>query len=201
MILSHGNDSCITGHLWEIPQSPHKGPVIEFELLVILDARRLMWHHQCRKVCLSEADNFGGGPGTFCWFFFNFYVYDFRFKVWGPKTFLAEFQTLDITVMISLDDTVLYHRLGCVMIQSEITGYCIHHNNEKCNINPTFNYHLIHWGRDKMAAIFQTFLMHFLMKIYQICLKWVKTPMFYLGKKLLGPNRTRLHLIPWKIIH
>ena len=139
--------------------------------------------------------------GNFLLIFLQFYVYDFRFKVWGPKTFLAEFQTLDITVMISLDDTVLYHRLGCVMIQSEITGYCIHHNNEKCNINPIFNYHLMHWGRDKMAAIFQTFLMHFLMKIYQICLKWVKTPMFYLGKKLLGPNRTRLHLIPWKIIH
>ena len=24
------------------------------------------------RVCRSEDDNFGGGPGTFCWFFFNF---------------------------------------------------------------------------------------------------------------------------------
>ena len=31
--------------------------------------------NQCWKfprVRLSKADNFGGGPGTFCWFFFNF---------------------------------------------------------------------------------------------------------------------------------
>ena len=38
---------------------------------------------QCWKfqqVHLSEADNFGGGPGTFCWFFFNF-----MFMIWDSR--------------------------------------------------------------------------------------------------------------------
>ena len=37
-------------------------------------------YRQCWKFPLvrqSEADNFGGGPGTFCWFFFNF-----MFMIW-----------------------------------------------------------------------------------------------------------------------
>ena len=28
----------------------------------------------------SEADNFGGGPGTFCWFYFNF-----MFMIWDSR--------------------------------------------------------------------------------------------------------------------
>ena len=40
---------------------------------------------QCWKfpqVRQSEADNFGGGPETFCWFFFNvmFMIWDSRHK-------------------------------------------------------------------------------------------------------------------------
>ena len=38
---------------------------------------------QCWKfpqVRQSEADNFGGGPGTFCWFFFNF-----MFMIWDSS--------------------------------------------------------------------------------------------------------------------
>ena len=57
----------------------------------------VLQYTQCWKfpqVRQSEADNFEGGPGTFCWFFFQFYVYDLRFKAWGPTTFWAEFQTL-----------------------------------------------------------------------------------------------------------
>ena len=52
---------------------------------------------QCWKfpqVHRSEADNFGRGLGTFCWFFSKFYAYDLRFKARGPTTFLTEFQTL-----------------------------------------------------------------------------------------------------------
>ena len=50
---------------------------------MIWDTMMLMWHHcnQCWKfplTCQSEADNFGGGPGTFWWFFFNsmFMIWD-----------------------------------------------------------------------------------------------------------------------------
>ena len=38
---------------------------------------------QCWKfpqVRRSEADSFGGGPGTFCWFFFNF-----MFMIWDSR--------------------------------------------------------------------------------------------------------------------
>ena len=38
---------------------------------------------QCWKfpqVRRSEADNFGGGPGTFCWFLFNF-----MFMIWDSR--------------------------------------------------------------------------------------------------------------------
>ena len=40
-------------------------------------------HTQCWKfpqVRRSEADNFGGGPGTFCWVFFNF-----MFMIWDSR--------------------------------------------------------------------------------------------------------------------
>ena len=40
-------------------------------------------HPQCWKfpqARQSEADNFGGGPGTFCWFFFNF-----MFMIWHSR--------------------------------------------------------------------------------------------------------------------
>ena len=51
---------------------------------------------QCWKfpqVRQSEADSFFWGPGTFCWFFFNFYcVYDLRFKAWGTTTFWLSFK-------------------------------------------------------------------------------------------------------------
>ena len=41
-------------------------------------------HTQCWKfapVRQSKADNFGGGPGTFCWIFFNsmFVIWDSRY--------------------------------------------------------------------------------------------------------------------------
>ena len=58
----------------------------------------IQWYgeHQCWKfpqVRRSEADNFGGGQGTFCWFFFNF-MFMIWFKARGPTTFLTEFKTL-----------------------------------------------------------------------------------------------------------
>ena len=40
-------------------------------------------YSQCWKfphVCQSKADNFGGGPGTFCWFFFNL-----MFMIWDSS--------------------------------------------------------------------------------------------------------------------
>ena len=42
--------------------------------------------HQCWKFSQdrqSEADNFGGGPGTFCRFFFNFII--FMFMIWDSR--------------------------------------------------------------------------------------------------------------------
>ena len=34
--------------------------------------------------------------------FLQFYVYDLRFKAWGPKTFLTEFQTLGLALVMQL---------------------------------------------------------------------------------------------------
>ena len=61
----------------------------------------IYWHDilQCSKllpVRLPEADNFGGGPGTFFKDFLQFYVYDLRFKAGGLTTFFTEFWTLHI---------------------------------------------------------------------------------------------------------
>ena len=69
-------------------------------LLIIVNPSDSMDGKQCWKfpqVRHSQAHNFGGVPGTISLFFFNFYVYDLRFKAWGPTTFLTEFQTLMVS--------------------------------------------------------------------------------------------------------
>ena len=51
----------------------------------------VLWISQCWKfpqVRQSGADNFGGGPGTFCWFFFNF-----MFMIWESR--LEDLQLFD----------------------------------------------------------------------------------------------------------
>ena len=59
------------------------------------------------QVRRSQANNFGGGLGTFCWFSFHF-VYDLILKSRGPTAFLAEFQTLFGCMMMTFDCTSLY---------------------------------------------------------------------------------------------
>ena len=69
---------------------------------------------QCWKfpqVRQSEADKFGGGLVTFCWF----HVYDLRFKTWGPTTFLTEFQTLDTGVFFFRIPRHILFWCQCVM--------------------------------------------------------------------------------------
>ena len=66
--------------------------------MLVKGATDLQGVNQCWKfpqVCQSEADNFGGGPGTFCWYFFNFmfmisdsryedlHLFWLSFKHWG----------------------------------------------------------------------------------------------------------------------
>ena len=58
---------------------------------------------QCSKllpVRLPEADNFGGGPGTFFKDFPQFNVYDLRFKAGRLTTFLTEFWTLMLVFIV-----------------------------------------------------------------------------------------------------
>ena len=85
-------------------------PNVPFTCLKYIKPMQLMWKseilsrpsdkscRQCSKllpVCQPEADNFGGGPGTFWKLFFNF-----MFMIWdsrqqdGLTTFLVEFWTL-----------------------------------------------------------------------------------------------------------
>ena len=47
-----------------------------------------------------EADNFRGGPETFCWFFFNFMIIIWDSRHEDLQLFLTEFQTLPPTTSL-----------------------------------------------------------------------------------------------------
>ena len=65
----------------------HARKVINQGHFSFLTVQRCWQHKQCWKfpqVRQSEADNFGGGLGTFCWFFLNFMLW---FQIQGMRTY------------------------------------------------------------------------------------------------------------------
>ena len=75
-------------------------------------------HTQCWKfapVRQSKADNFGGGPGTFCWIFFNsmFVIWDSRYE---------DIQLFDW--VSNIEHTIIYVNISHIsIIQLYITIY------------------------------------------------------------------------------
>ena len=89
--------SMVTSLFWQwLHQSQNNGGILI----------KTMECHQCWKfpqIRQSEADNFGGGPGTFCWFFF-----DFMFLIWDSRH--EDLQLFD-WVFFTLNVTFIFARV------------------------------------------------------------------------------------------
>ena len=86
-------------------------------------------YRQCWKfpqVRRSEADNFGGGPETFCWFFFNFIfmIWDsshedlqlfwLSFKHWVPVSSCLTWERISTTCALSVwRNDIKYEYIFC----------------------------------------------------------------------------------------
>ena len=81
-------------------------------------------YRQCWKfpqVRQSEADNFGGGPGTFCWFFFNFMF--MIWDSWHEDLQLFDWLPMDLSTysnyIFILDLTPGFNRLSKVICKTK----------------------------------------------------------------------------------
>ena len=85
------------------------------------DSRQLKYKHardcrQCWKfpqVRRSEADNFGGGPGTFCWFFLNFMFMICNPRHMDQQLFLLSFKHWLSAIVVEPRD---YQRLSATEV-------------------------------------------------------------------------------------
>ena len=74
-------------------QRTEPGPFSVYRFVLSYHYRHSHCKH-CWKFAPVRGQRFWRRTGIFLKKFFRFYVYDLRFKAWGPTTFLIEFQTL-----------------------------------------------------------------------------------------------------------